>query len=167
MRVVGSQGMVGGFLLNKDDGIEVSGRWGYIPIQGKDAPDGVRAFMQLEIFVVADGHSGWGFDGFRRNEFCGIAFELVDAVDESGAMNGFGGVGEWGCGGPLFEEIVDVRTGDGAGLTGGCGVDCQCEHGFESAEFNSTLDLGGHGVAAFGSLGYGFGDGFEDATQRG
>jgi hypothetical protein len=37
MRVAGSQGMVGGFLLNKDDGIEASGRWEYIPIQRKDA----------------------------------------------------------------------------------------------------------------------------------
>ncbi len=29
--------------------------------------------------------------------------------------------------------------------------------------FDGALDLGGHGVAAFGALGGGFGDGFEDA----
>ena len=82
-------------------------------------------------------------------------------------MDGFGGVGEGGGGGPLFEEIVDVRAGDGAGLTGGCGIDGEGERCFKSAEFYGALDLGGHGVAAFGAFGDSFGDGFEDAAQRG
>ena len=49
----------------------------------------------LEVLVVADGHAGRGFDGFGGHEFRGITVELVDAVDESGAVNCLGGVG--GC----------------------------------------------------------------------
>src|ERR1700733_1333121 len=119
---------------------------------------------RLVVFAVADGHAGWGFDGFGGNEFCGVALELVDAVDERGAVDGFGGVGGWWSGCEFFENVVDVRAGDGAGLTGGCGVDCECEHRFEGAELDGALDLGGHGVAAFGTLGDCFGDGFENAT---
>jgi len=47
----------------------------------------------LKYLGVADGHAGWGFDGFGGNEFFGVAVEVVDAVDERGAVNGFGGVG--------------------------------------------------------------------------
>jgi|GEM_PF-5891758 len=47
----------------------------------------------LHGFGVADGHAGWGFDGFGGDEFFGVAVEVVDAVDEGGAVDGFGGVG--------------------------------------------------------------------------
>jgi hypothetical protein len=48
---------------------------------------------ELHLLVVADGHAGWGFDGFWGGEFGWVALELVDAVDEGGAVDGFGGVG--------------------------------------------------------------------------
>ena len=73
----------------------------------------------LHFLVVANGHAGWGFDGFGGDEFGGVALEVVDAVDEGGAVDGFGGVGEWGGGGPLLEDVVDVGAGDGACLAGG------------------------------------------------
>ncbi len=119
----------------------------------------------LEVFFVADGHAGRGFDGFGGDEFCGVALEFVDAVDERGAVDGFGCVSGWRGGGEFFEDVVDVGAGDGAGLAGGCGIDGESEHGFECAEFDGAFDLGGHGVAAFGALGDCLGDGFEDAAQ--
>lgn len=121
--------------------------------------------IRLEVFIVTDGHAGRGFDGFGRDEFCRVSLELVDAVDEGGAVNGFGGIGEWGGGGPLLEEVVDVGAGDGAGLTGGGWVDSERKCGFKGAKLDGTLDLRGHGVTVFGALGGGFRDGFEDATQ--
>ncbi len=48
----------------------------------------------------------------------------------------------------------------------GLRIDCQREHGFETAELYGTLDLGGHGVTAFGTLGCGFRDGFEHSAER-
>ncbi len=72
--------------------------------------------MELEDFVVADRHAWWGFEGFDGDEFCRIALEFVDAFDERGAMDCFGGVGgRWG-GCELLEQVGDVRAGDGAGL---------------------------------------------------
>ena len=44
----------------------------------------------LEVLVVADGHAGWGFDGFGGSEFRGVSFEFVDAVDEGGPFFGRG-----------------------------------------------------------------------------
>jgi hypothetical protein len=71
--------------------------------------DGVPVSLgRLEIVYVTNGHTGWGFDGFGWNKLLRIALELVDAIDEGSAMDGFGGVGERSGGGPLFEEIVDV-----------------------------------------------------------
>ncbi len=49
--------------------------------------------VALHDFVVADGHAGWGFGGFGGDEFFGVAVEVVDAADEGGAVDGFGGVG--------------------------------------------------------------------------
>src|ERR1700749_3634038 len=112
----------------------------------------------LEVFVVADGHAWWSFDGFGGNEFCGVALKFVDAVDESGAMNGFGGVGEWSGGGPLLEEIIDVGAGDGAGLTGRDGVDGECQRRFERAKLDCAFNFGGHGVAPLRTFGNDFGD---------
>ena len=97
--------------------------------------DGVPVGLgRLEVLFVTNGHAGWSFDGFGGDEFGGVAVEVVDAVDEGGAVNGFGGVAERGGGGPLLEDVVDVRAGYGAGLTAGGGIDGQAEHGFEAAE---------------------------------
>ena len=79
-------------------------------------------------------------------------------------MNGFGGVLKRGSGRELLEEIIDMRTGDGSGLTGGCRIYGEGECGFKGAEFDGALDLGRHGVAAFGALGYCLRDCFEDAS---
>ena len=121
----------------------------------------------LEILVVADGHAGRGFDGFGGDEFGWVALELVDAVDERGSVDGFRGVGGRGDGRKFLEDIVDVGASDGAGLTGGCRVDGKREHRFERAELDGALDLGGHGVTAFRTLGDFFRDSLEDATERG
>ena len=150
MRAAGFLGMGGGFRPDRSCCLKT-----------------VKKLTRLEVFVVADGHTGWSFDGFGGDEFCGIAFEFVDAVDKRVAVNCFGGVGEWSGGSPLLEDVIDMRAGDGAGLAGGRWVDGEGEHRFEGAKFDGTLDLGGHAVAAFRSLGNCFGDGFEDAAQRG
>src|ERR1700733_1413077 len=102
-----------------------------------------RVARALEVVGVADGHAGWGFDGFGGDELGGVAVEVVDAVYEGGAVDGFGGVSEWGGGGPLLEEIVDVRAGYGAGLGGGLGVDGERQHCFECAEFYGAFYFGG------------------------
>jgi hypothetical protein len=121
-------------------------------------------WVRLEVVGVADGHAGWSFDGLGGDELFGVAVEVVDAVDEGGAVDGFGGV-------PLLEEIVEVRAGDGSGLGGGLWVDGEGEHGFEGTELYGAPDLGGHGVAGvcliFGGHRSGFGDGFEDAAEAG
>ena len=117
MRVAGLPAMAGGFLLSESR-LEL-----YFPIQRKRAMDEAHGRLRLEVFIVADGHTGWGFDGLRGDKFCGVALEFVDAVDESGAVDSFCGVGEWGGGSPLLEEIVYMRAGNGAGLTGGRWID--------------------------------------------
>jgi len=71
----------------------------------------------LEVLVVADGHAGWGFDWLGGDEFCRVAFEVVDAVDEGGAVDGLGGVGGRGSRREFLENVVDVGAGDGAGLS--------------------------------------------------
>lgn len=79
-------------------------------------------FCSLEDFVVSDRHAWWSFDGFSWNEFRGIALEFVDALDEGGAVDGFGCVGGRRGSGELLEKVVDVGASDGAGLAGGCRV---------------------------------------------
>ena len=74
-------------------------------------------------------------------------------MDESGAVNGLGGVGEGWSGGPLIEQVVDVGERDGACLGGGGGVDGEGEHGFESAELYGAGYFRGHAVAGFGARG--------------
>ena len=106
--------------------------------------------------IVADGHPRRRFDRLHRHEFGGVALELVDAVDHAGAMDGFGGVGRRRRRGPLLQQVVDVRAGDGARLRGRLRIDGQREHRFEAAELDRTHDFGGHGVAAFDALGRGF-----------
>ena len=145
MKAAGLPGTGGGFRRSK-----FSGRRGTGPV--------------LEVFVVADGHAWRSFDGFGGNEFCGVTIEFVDAVDEGGAMYGFGGVGEWGGSGPLLEEIIDVGAGDGSGLARRRRVDSERKHSLESAELDGAFDFGGHSVTAFGAVGYCFRDGFEDAA---
>src|SRR5271154_6025242 len=108
MRVAGLPAMAGGFLLSESR-LEL-----YFPIQRKRAMDEAHGRLRLEVLVVADGHAGRGFDGLGGDELCGVSFEFVDAVDESGAMNGLSCVGERGGSSPLLEEVVDMRVGNGA-----------------------------------------------------
>jgi len=37
--------------------------------------------LELEDFVVADGHAWRGFDRFDGHEFCWVALEFVDPLD--------------------------------------------------------------------------------------
>src|ERR1700748_3281229 len=69
-----------------------------------------ETWRPLEAVGVADGHAGRGIDWFGWYELGRVAVEVVDAIDEGGAMDGFGCVCERGSGGPLLEEIVEVRT---------------------------------------------------------
>ncbi len=78
---------------------------------------GSRVLRRLEYLVVADGHAGRGVDGFGGNEFCGVAFEVVDAVDEGSTVNCFGGVRGWRGGCEFFQKVGDMGTSDRAGLT--------------------------------------------------
>lgn len=80
-------------------------------------------------------------------------------------MDGFGGVLEGCGGGEGLEDVLYVGAGNSARLAGGSGVDGEGEYGLQGAELDGARDFGGHGMAAFGTLGGCGGDGFEDAAQ--
>jgi hypothetical protein len=79
----------------------------------------------LEDFVVADRHSWWSFDWLRWYELCGITLEVIDAGDECGTVDRFRRVCKRRGRGELFEEIVNMRASDGAGLSGRLRGDCK------------------------------------------
>ena len=90
---------------------------------------------------------------FGNDELRGVALELLDAGDHGSAVDGFGAVCGRGLRGPLLEQVVEVRAGDGAGLRGGLRADAEGEHPLEAAELDGALDLGGKGVGVARALG--------------
>jgi hypothetical protein len=62
----------------------------------------------LEVFIIADGHAGRGLNGLAGNELRRVMFELIDAVDKSGAVDCLSGVLERERRSELLQYILNV-----------------------------------------------------------
>ncbi len=101
----------------------------------------------LHDFVVADGHAGWGFEGFGWREFGGVVLEVgyasVQGVD-MGALFGIDVVRRRPTTG---KDLMQFSGDDGAGLIAGGWVGGEREQGFYGAGFDGAADFGREAVA--------------------
>jgi hypothetical protein len=89
--------------------------------------------------LIADRHSRWGLHGFLRDKLAGVAFELLDSIDERRAMNCFGGVLRQGRRGSLLQQVVNMPQSDGPRLAGSSRIDGKRQHGFHGAKLHGAL----------------------------